>query len=463
MTEEGTSSSPHFHSSKGSPHIAIPSSQIQVSQDSMNSLQEKNIDDILEQREWEVRNVGNWLDGEGEEFFRLYNDLPLPPTKGPLFREREPAQHPPLRKPPTSPKSKNGSQNNREKKRRCKWSDEQLRDAIKALDYDYKIHEVCEAFNIPRSTLRDHYNGRIKSRKMGPKHVLNKEEEEKVVAYVVEMARLAHPLTPTDLKLKVAEICQTRHTPLKDGIPGRSWLYWFQKRHIQLVLKQAQGLEVNRVKNLCPSMVQVFYENLENLYNKYHYQPSEIWNVYESKANASKNGVGRVFAAKGTRSVHSMIPNEREWLSVLTTINANGDTISNFYIFKGIRPRGNYLALCESGATYGMQKKGWVDAYQFTKWMDHFIYVLREKGLLTSTNRYLLILDGHKAHLTLDVLTKARRNQIDMLTIPSHTSHGLQPLNVACFKPFKVAFRAHKQAWNVRNHGSKVRKQDLAS
>ena len=59
ITEEGTSSSPHSHSSKGSPHTTMPSPQIQGSQDSKNSLQEKNIDDILEQREWEVKNVGN--------------------------------------------------------------------------------------------------------------------------------------------------------------------------------------------------------------------------------------------------------------------------------------------------------------------------------------------------------------------------------------------------------------------
>ena len=59
-------------------------------------------------------------------------------------------------------------------------------------------------------------------------------------------------------------------------------------------------------------------------------------------------------------------------VSVLTTINANGDIIPNYYIFKGIRPRGDCLALCENGATYEMKKKGWVDAYQFTKWMDSF-------------------------------------------------------------------------------------------
>ena len=69
----------------------------------------------------------------------------------------------------------------------------------------------------------------------------------------------------------------------------------------------------------------------------------------------------------------SMIPNEKEWLSVLTTINANGETIPNYYIFKGMRPRRNYLALYENGATYEMQKREWMDAYQFIKWMDHFV------------------------------------------------------------------------------------------
>ena len=107
------------------------------------------------------------------------------------------------------------------------------------LDCGYKMHEVCEAFTIPRSALRNHYNGRIKERKMEPRAILTKEEEDKLVEYVIQMGRLAHPLIPTDLKLKVAEICQTKHTPSKDGIPRKSWLHWFRKRHPNLVLRQA--------------------------------------------------------------------------------------------------------------------------------------------------------------------------------------------------------------------------------
>ena len=119
MTEKANSSFPLSHSSKVSSHLPPSFPQIQVSEDSRESLEDKNIDDILEEKEWEVRNVGNWLDGEGEEFFRDYNDLPLPPTKGPQLRVREPAQHPPLRKPPTSPKFQKGGQYNREKKKKA--------------------------------------------------------------------------------------------------------------------------------------------------------------------------------------------------------------------------------------------------------------------------------------------------------------------------------------------------------
>ena len=88
--------------------------------------------------------------------------------------------------------------------------------------------------------------------------------------------------------------------------------------------------------------------------------------------------------------------------------------------------------------------------------MDHFLSKLRERGLLSSTDRHLLVLDGHKAHLTLEVVNKAKKHRVDMLTLSSHTSHGSQPLDVSCFKPFKVAFRAYKNLWTVKQHGVRV-------
>jgi len=39
-----------------------------------------------------------------------------------------------------------------------------------------------------------------------------------------------------------------------------------------------------------------------------------------------------------------------------------------------------------------------------------------------------------------------------MITLPSHTSHALQPLDVSCFKPFKITFRKEKDNNMVNNN-----------
>ena len=56
------------------------------------------------------------------------------------------------------------------------------------------------------------------------------------------------------------------------------------------------------------------------------------------------------------------------------------------------------------------------------------------------TNRYLLILDGHNLHVTIDVVAMVRETWLDLLTLLSHTFHALQPVDVSIFKPFKTSF-----------------------
>ena len=252
----------------------------------------QNMDDLLEKRERKFRNEGNWIDEEGEDFMRDYLNLPSPlsPTL-PQLRERRELQLLPIGGPPSALQPTRRDQNSWGKRSRANWTDDDLKQAIVALDVGYTMREVCEAHSIPKTSLRDHYNGMIKSRKMGPQSIFTKEEEDKIVAYIVEMGRLAHPLSPNDLKLKVAKMCQTRETPFIDGILGRSWLKLFQKRHPTLVFRVPQPLKVNRARNLCPSMVHTFYSNLEHLYKQENYQPSHIWNVDESGANAGRNGM----------------------------------------------------------------------------------------------------------------------------------------------------------------------------
>jgi hypothetical protein len=54
-------------------------------------------------------------------------------------------------------------------------------------------------------------------------------------------------------------------------------------------------------------------------------------------------------------------------------------------------------------------------------------------------------LDGHGSNVTFETIEEAKEFGLDMITLPLHTSHALQPLNiVACFKPFKNIFKRER-------------------
>lgn len=55
------------------------------------------------------------------------------------------------------------------------------------------------------------------------------------------------------------------------------------------------------------------------------------------------------------------------------------------------------------------------------------------------TIRRLLIMDGHSSHVTANVMALYMEDAIDLLILPPHSSHILQPLDVSVFAPLKCA------------------------
>jgi hypothetical protein len=71
---------------------------------------------------------------------------------------------------------------------------------------------------------------------------------------------------------------------------------------------------------------------------------------------------------------------------------------------------------------------------------------------ISLTYRHLFILDGHGSHVTLEAIQQSKKFGFDMIILPSHTSHALQPLDVACIKPFKIIFRKERNITMFRKN-----------
>src|SRR6478736_9173745 len=84
-----------------------------------------------------------------------------------------------------------------------------------------------------------------------------------------------------------------------------------------------------------------------------------------------------------------------------------------------------------------MSKNGWMDNEIGLEWLKHFDWCIT-KG---SKNRYyLLILDRHESHHSVDFERYYKANKIITLYMPPHSSHLLQPLDIGCFSVLKQAY-----------------------
>jgi len=65
----------------------------------------------------------------------------------------------------------------------------------------------------------------------------------------------------------------------------------------------------------------------------------------------------RVLAKRGTNTVYNIIPKFSKSLTINCVVNATGDILLRFYIFKSEQLQDDYIQLCKPGTYMAMQKK----------------------------------------------------------------------------------------------------------
>lgn len=70
----------------------------------------------------------------------------------------------------------------------------------------------------------------------------------------------------------------------------------------------------------------------------------------------------------------------------------------------------------------------------------------------TNLQRRLLIADGHGSHVKASFVAYCLSRDIDLMVLPSHTSHATQPLDLTVFAPLKAAVSEEMSKWQKRHH-----------
>lgn len=94
------------------------------------------------------------------------------------------------------------------------YKEEDLQRAIDAINIDkIGVRQACRDYGVPRATVQDRLSGRVvvdqrKPRKVGPDPVLGFEGENKIVDWIIDMAKCGIPITKAQLMETVKKNCK---------------------------------------------------------------------------------------------------------------------------------------------------------------------------------------------------------------------------------------------------------------
>lgn len=326
------------------------------------------------------------------------------------------------------------------------------------------IRSVAKQFGICHVSLYRFYKKSLKTStdvvSFGYKshnRVFTDDEEAKLGDYIKYTSDLYYGLTTKTVR-NLAFQCAKKFekkmpsTWIKNETAGKDWFSSFMERNKTLSIRKPEATSLSRAINFNRFNVNLFFDNLENVFDEHKFLIQNIYNVDETGVTTVLPP-SKIVASKGKKQIGSIASAERGTLvTVCLAVSATGNTIPPMFVFPRVNFRDHFITDGPPGCIGSANKSGWMQREQFLEFVKHFAIYTHS----SLTNKVLLILDNHESHLDIEVINFCRSNGIVMLSFPPHCSHKLQPLDRTVFGPFKKYLSDAQSGWLRLNPGKRV-------
>lgn len=290
---------------------------------------------------------------------------------------------------------------------------------------------------------------------IGNRRIFKLEQEDALVQYLITASKMCYGIGHTGLRQLAYQYAKKLEIsyPAKwdaESKAGLDWLKHFKARHKSLLsLRKPEKTSLSRATAFNPTNVNKFFNNLEQVMEKYKFSTSSIFNCDETGL-LTVTDPPKVLCQRGTKQVGQATSAERGTLvTMLSFICANGHTIPPAFVFPRVGFRDFMLHGAPPGSLGLANKSGWMTENNFFLALQHFVKYTKP----TKEEPILLTFDNHESHISLDVVNYAKSHHVVLLTFPPHCSHKLQPLDVSVYGPFKTYFKSAQNQWMLSNPG----------
>jgi len=294
---------------------------------------------------------------------------------------------------------------------------------------------------VGHTTLYYRNNGRqsIEEKALG-QHYLSPSETKAVVQFLLQMSDLGQPVRIKYIP-SIAFLA-TRHRsieerPLKP--PGKNWAKALEKRNPLLKARRVKALDWKRHERNIYEKITDWFTKIGPVVEDPIIRLEKVYNFDETGVMLSKLGSVKVLIGKDDLRDYRGAREKRTMVTAIECISGDGRYLTPMIIWPANTHRSNWSTFRTPGWQYACSESGYTDSEISLEWLKRiFDPQTKERA---NQNPHVLTCDGFGTHETLEVLEYCFANNIIICRLPSHTSHKLQPCDVAVFAPLKVAYR----------------------
>jgi hypothetical protein len=312
-------------------------------------------------------------------------------------------------------------------------------------------------FSVSERTIRRRRAGIPARRDYQPKSKkLTQREEQVIVSYILDLDGRGFAPTYEAVRDMADKLLATRGA----GQVGIHWPRNFVERTDSLTTRFNRPYDRQRALCEDPALIRPWFELIEQTKAKYGICDDDVYNFDEAGFMMGKITTQLVVTGSERRGRPKAIqPGNREWVTVIATINAAGWSVPPFLIFAGQYHLSAWYEEAEIPRDWAIavSDNGWTNNELGVEWLKHFN--AHTKTRVVGARR-LLVLDGHESHHSLEFEELCKENNIYTLCMPPHSSHLLQPLDVGCFSPLKRAYSREVEAL-IRHHINHITKLEF--
>lgn len=289
------------------------------------------------------------------------------------------------------------------------------------------------------------------------KQVFNNEEEQELADYIKDRSDLGYGLTI----LQVRELAYDFAVANKKVAPkswgechkaGPDWYEGFMNRHPQLSARKPEQCSIARAAAFNKPVITEYFKILKVVMerNPRFADGSRVFNADETSTSTAGAVRAKIVSPKGVKQVHQIKGQERG-TSVTTCffICAQGSFLPPVMIL----PRKNVNSGMSKEAYPGTlclaNQSGWMTRDIFVEAIKHFI----RHSSNSKENPSLLICDNVDSHLTVETIRLCKENGVTLFTVPPHTTHKTQPLDVGVYGPFQCSYDKAIHLWTLNHPG----------